>query len=444
MLNKEKLLNIIDDSLHQINPEKLINKACSFDKKTNSLTIQNSTLKIPSGKKIHLFASGKAVQTMAHAMSEIIGEDFIEQVTIVGPYEQDEKTSKIKNLTYLQSTHPLPSQKSVDAALQMTKTLQTLNKDDIFIYLLSGGTSALMELPVPSIPLDDFQSTTSLMLKNSMPIEAINCVRKHISQVKGGRLSNLTDATGYVLVLSDVLGDNLEDIGSSPFYFDKTTFEDAVNYLYKYKIFDDLPMSVKSYLENGCNDKVEETLKKEALHIKHFIIGSNSQFLHSIQDKLQDLDICAKVYENSIVEDVDTVCKNLLEFIDQNQQGCFIFGGEATVLVKGDGKGGRNQHLALTFLDKYSLNEKNKNSEILFLSVASDGIDGNSDAAGAIVDKSLLQKIKNDPNEQTALQNALNSFDSYSFFKTRGYLIQSGPTHNNMLDAVIIYINKGE
>lgn len=445
MLNKEKLLNIIDDSLLQINPEKLINKACSFDCSTDILTIQNSTIKIPKGKKIHLFGSGKAVQTMAYAMYEVLGENLISQVTIVGPYEQDEKTSKIKNLIYLQSTHPLPSKKSVDAALKMTKTLQSLNKDDIFIYLLSGGTSALMELPVPSISLDDFQLTTSLMLKNSMPIEAINCVRKHISQVKGGRLSNLTNATGYVLVLSDVLGDNLEDIGSSPFYFDQTTFENAVNYLYEYKIFDALPLSVKSYLENGCDNKVEETLKKEASHIKHFIIGSNSLFLHSIQDKLQKLDIYAKVYENSILEDVDTVCKKLLEFIDQNKEGCFIFGGEATVLVKGNGKGGRNQHLALNFLNNYSLsNLQSKTSEILFVSVASDGIDGNSDAAGAIVDKSLLQKIDGDKNEQVALQKALTSFDSYSFFKIRGYLIQSGPTHNNMLDAVIIYINKGE
>ena len=426
MLNKEVFLGVINQSLEQINPQKLIEKNCSYI--NDILYIQNETIKITKKQKVYLFGSGKAVQSMAEAMHKILG-DRVEKVILVGSYK---KELDIKNLEYIQSTHPLPSNKSLEAALRMTKELKKLSRDDVFIYLLSGGSSALMELPIESISLNDFQYATSLMLKNSMPIEAINCVRKHLSQVKGGKLSALTKAQGYVLVLSDVLGDKLEDIGSSPFYFDKTTFKDAVDYLFKYNIFDQLPLSIQNYLLDGCNNNEEETLKKESSNIKHFIIGSNSLFLHSIQEKLEQHNVYAKVYENSIDDDVRVVCENLIDFIKKESKGCFIFGGEATVLVKGDGQGGRNQHLVLEFLNKYP-----KDKEIIFLSVASDGIDGNSDAAGAIIDNDT---VLNEAVLNGELQESLKKFDSYNFFKKINSLIQPGPTHNNMLDAVVIYI----
>jgi len=426
MLNKEVFLGVINQSLEQINPQKLIEKNCSYI--NDILYIQNETIKITKKQKVYLFGSGKAVQSMAEAMHKILG-DRVEKVVLVGSYK---KELDIKNLEYIQSTHPLPSNKSLEAALRMTKELKKLSRDDVFIYLLSGGSSALMELPIESISLNDFQYATSLMLKNSMPIEAINCVRKHLSQVKGGKLSALTKAQGYVLVLSDVLGDKLEDIGSSPFYFDKTTFKDAVDYLFKYNIFDQLPLSIQNYLLDSCNNNEEETLKKESSNIKHFIIGSNSLFLHSIQEKLEQHNVYAKVYENSIDDDVSVVCENLIDFIKKESKGCFIFGGEATVLVKGDGQGGRNQHLVLEFLNKYP-----KDKEIIFLSVASDGIDGNSDAAGAIIDNDT---VLNEAVLNGELQESLKKFDSYNFFKKINSLIQPGPTHNNMLDAVVIYI----
>jgi len=426
MLNKDNLLEVIHKSLREINPENLVEKSCSL--KENILTIQNQSFEIPVKKKVYIFGSGKAVQSMAKSINEILGNK-IEKMLLIGPYVNE---LNLHNIEYLQSTHPLPSNKSLEAALKMTKELKKLNSDDIFIYLLSGGTSALIELPADSISLNDFQSATTLMLKNSMPIEAINCVRKHLSQVKGGRLSSLTKASGYVLVLSDVLGDNLEDIGSSPFYYDKTTFKDAIDYLYKYKIFDQLPNSIQNYLIDGCNEKVEETLKSESENIKHFIIGSNSLFLHSIQKNLSEYNIYAKVYENSIIENVTKVSQKLVEFSLKESSGCFIFGGEATVLVKGSGQGGRNQHLVLEFLNNYP-----KDKEITLLSVASDGIDGNSTAAGAIIDYEIVQKVEMINSD---LQDALRSFDSYNFLKKIDCLIESGPTHNNMLDAVVLYI----
>jgi len=424
--NKEKLVDVISESLKKINPEKLITSSCSY--KDGILKINDESIIIPKNKKITILGSGKAAQSMGKALFEIM-DTHINKMILVGPYTQEFIHEKIE---YLQSSHPLPTQKSLDAANKLIQALEKLQSEDIFIYLLSGGNSALVEMPAHTISLEDFQIATSLMLKASMPIEAINSVRKHISLVKAGGLCNYTQAKGFVLVLSDVLGDSLEDIGSAPFYYDKTTFEDAYNYLRNYNIFEKLPQSIQKHLEKGINKKIKETRKKESDNIKHYIIGSNSVFLKSIHNTLLEYKISSSVLKNSINEDVEIVCKKLLDFCDTNRKGCFIFGGEATVLVKGEGKGGRNQHLVLTFLSQLP-----KNKELIFMSVASDGVDGNSDAAGAIIDTNTLQKVE---DLELDIQKYLNNFDSNTFFQKIDCLVKPGPTHNNMLDAVVLYI----
>ena len=426
MLNKSILLDVMNTTLEDINPKNLITNACSY--KDNILTINNEEIVIPKDKKIYVFGSGKAVQSMAESIYSIL-ENKIEKMFLVGPYEQE---FDMKNVKYLQSSHPLPSQKSVTAAIKITEELKKLSNDDIFIYLLSGGNSALVEMPADNISLKDFELATSLMLKASMPIEAINCVRKHISLVKGGGLCNYTEAKGHILVLSDVMGDNFEDIGSAPFYYDKTMFQDAYDYLKKYKSFNDLPVSIKEHIIKGIDKKIPDTLKEESKNIKHYIIGSNTVFLKNIEHQLLQKDIPSIVYESSIKDDVEVVCKKFLDFCQTGEKGCFIFGGEATVLVTGEGKGGRNQHLVLRFLEQFP-----KNNDILFLSIASDGIDGNSTAAGAIVDRSTLDEVNKCTLDMTKYSQ---NFDSNSFLREIGALVEPGPTHNNMLDAVVIYI----
>ena len=428
MLDKTTLQNIITKSLQNITPQKLIHASCRL--KNDILTINNHSIQISKNKKIYLFGSGKAVQSMAKAMGEILG-DIRGKTLLIGPYEP---TLELTNLEYIQSSHPVPSEKSIEAAKKLESALSELDNDDVFIYLLSGGSSALVELPIEEITLEEFQETTQLMLKNAMPIEAINCVRKHLSKVKGGKLTTLTQAKGYVIVLSDVLGDSLEDIASAPFYIDSTTFQDAVDYLIAYKVFHLLPNSIQHYLNLGISKKKQETLKVESPLIKHFIIGSNTLFLQSIQKEIELLNTKVQIFEQSLFGDTTQLSQELISFIEEKKEGCFIFGGEATVLVKGSGQGGRNQHLVLEFLKSYP-----KDKEIIFLSVASDGIDGNSNAAGAIIDSQTIQEMK---NKNSDITKALKNFDSYNFFKQLNSLIISGPTHNNLLDAVVIYIQK--
>ncbi|MGB9801723.1 MAG: DUF4147 domain-containing protein, partial [Arcobacter sp.] len=299
MLNKKELENIFVSILEEINPQKLIKKQCKFE--NDRFYINSESIEIPKNRKIHILGSGKAVLSMAEALYEIM-EDKIEKALLVGAYENNFKK---QNLTYIKSTHPIPSVKSVEGAKALVKEFEALDEDDFFIYLLSGGNSALVELPADEISLEEFQKTTKLMLENSMPIESINCVRKHISQVKGGRLARFTKAKGVVLTLSDVLGDKLEAIGSAPLYFDSTTFQDAFDALKKYNIFEKVPNSVQNYLKKALNSKDLETPKSESSNVKHYLIGSNDILLNVAKTLLEKKNLNPIIVDEKIDDDVE-------------------------------------------------------------------------------------------------------------------------------------------
>lgn len=415
MLTKENLEQIFNKVLNEINPYNLIENQNEID--INSLP-----------NNITLLGSGKAVLSMAQAIHKKY-QKKIKNTVLVGAYPND---THIKNLTYIQSTHPLPSIQSLQGAKALINTLKSLNQDDFFIYLLSGGNSSLVELPLENITLEDFQKTTDLMIKGAMPIEKINCVRKHISQVKGGKLAKYTKAKGIVFVLSDVLGNNLKAIGSAPLYYDNTSLKDACSYLKEYNLFDMIPLSVQTILSSKST---EETPKKESKNITHFLVGSNTILLEKTKKILIDLYIPHLLQTKSINNDVHKIATFLANEIKKykNETICLLYGGEATVHVTGEGKGGRNQHLALLMIEKIA-----KYDDVILLSCATDGIDGNSKAAGAIIDNNSLQLSK---EKSIDLQKYKNNFDSNTFFQKLGGLVETKPTHNNILDIIMIVIN---
>ena len=374
------LKDIFFNTLETVEPHKLIHKNISY--KNNEISIQNKTF--PLNRKITLLGSGKASLLMAKGIHEIMGE-MIEKSILVS---QSSNSFNLPNTKYIKSCHPIPCEQSIQSAKLIQKSLSSLKEDDFFIYLLSGGNSSLVELPEENISLEEFQEMTDLMLKNALPIEAINCVRKHISQVKGGKLRFSTKAKGIVLVLSDVLGNSFNDIGSAPFFFDNTTYENALKYLHKYNIWDKCPKTIQNILLEQKN----ETPKKESNTIKHFLLGSNNIVLKTAKNLLELQNIKSTVYFESISQDVEKTARIFKDFIKNNSNtpSAFIFGGEATVQVKKNGKGGRNQHLALLmtdFLKDYP--------HVTFLSSATDGRDGNSDACGAVIDsKTILKAIE--------------------------------------------------
>lgn len=428
MSNKTLLNKVFKQLLDEITPQKLVSESCQLDGK--KLTILSKTYDLDEYKNIYLLGSGKAVIPMALEVEKIL-KPFLKKTLIIGPYDSEET---FDNGTYIQSTHPLPSQKSIDAAKSLQGILQTLDKEDLFIYVLSGGNSALVELPEEKISLNEFQEVTRLMLHSGMPIEKINSVRKHLSQVKGGKLAQETKAKGVVLVLSDVIGDDLYAIGSAPFYCDQTSFGDAEDALNTYGVFEQMPESIQVFLKEGTAGKHTETPKVPYEHIEHHILGSNRVVLEKAQQILQKEGIDTSIIDEPLQGDTSQIAKKLLKFSRSHQEKthAYIFGGETTVVVKGEGKGGRNQHLCLNMLTQCDLS-----CDITFLSAATDGVDGNSNAAGALIDIHSLVDAKArhiDP------QHYLESFDSNSFFELTGELLITGPTHNNLLDIMIMLI----
>ncbi len=428
MANKILLKETFTKLLTQITPEKLIKQQCKFNGKL--LTIKETSYDLSKYKNIYLLGSGKAVVLMAKAVHKIL-KGKITQTLIIGPYKYDEK---LENCTYIQSTHPLPSEKSIKAAMALRDMIKSFNEEDLFIYLLSGGTSALVELPEANITLREFQDATSLMLQGGMPIETMNSVRKHLSQVKGGKLAKLTQAEGIVLVLSDVVGDDLHAIGSAPLYFDSTTFGDAILGLKAYSLFEKMPQSIQTFLEEGKNAKQDETPKKQKENIHHHLLGSNALVLQKAKNLFQKAGVSATIINKPLQGNVTELAKQLIKLTTstQTKTHCYLLGGEPTVVVTGNGKGGRNQHLCLSFLSL--LDDKN---DVTFLSAATDGIDGNSNAAGAIIDSSSRAYAQ---AHKINLQRYLENFDSNTFFAKTGELIITGPTNNNLLDIIMILI----
>ncbi len=428
MSTKKLLFNTFNRLIEEIKPQNLIAEQCCYEDET--LTVNDTAIALKPYKKIHLLGSGKAVLPMTEAVQGLLG-DKIADTLIVGAYE---KSALPDGTHYIKSTHPLPTTNSVKAANALRKKLESLGEDDFFIYLLSGGNSALVELPEASITLEEFQATTSIMLKGGMPIEAINCVRKHLSRVKGGKLAACTQAKGIVLVLSDVLGDDLHAIGSAPLYFDTTTFADAIKSLQSFALFDSLPQGVQHFLREGAEGKHPETPKSEKKGIRHFILGSNTIVINRARELLETAGLATTLVSKPLQGDANELAASLVELAEsyEGERHCFILGGEATVNVRGDGRGGRNQHLALCVM--LALSGK---TEISFLSAATDGVDGNSDAAGALIDTNSRINAKAfgiDPIYY------LETFDSNAFFAKTGELLMPGPTHNNLLDIVMMVV----
>ncbi len=428
MSNKTLLNKVFNRLLEQITPQKIIAEQCRYAEET--LRVAQDSYDLSQYKNIYLLGSGKAVIPMAKTVQELLKER-ISHTLIVGPYPLDEELEKTR---YMQSTHPLPSGQSLLAANAMQEELRGFGQEDFFIYLLSGGSSSLIELPEAPISLEEFQEATTLMLRGGMTIDAINCVRKHLSAVKGGKLALLTQAKGIVLVLSDVIGDDLHAIGSAPLYYDKTRFEEAIETLENASIFEQMPPSIQRFLIEGKEGMNDETPKEEQKHISHHIIGSNKTVLHKAKALLEELGVETSIIKEPMQGEVSGLARKLYDLatVPLQKRHCYILGGEATVTVKAEGEGGRNQHLCLSLLSLLK-----DEADITFLSAATDGIDGNSKAAGALIDKHSRANAK---AKHLDIQYYLDDFDSYTFFLQSKELLIPGPTHNNLLDIAMIMI----
>jgi hydroxypyruvate reductase len=261
-----------------------------------------------------------------------------------------------------------------------------------------------------------------LLLQSGATIDEFNCVRKHLSMIKGGKLVQDLNCDGCALVMSDVVSNDLSVISSGCTYNDNTTVSDAMNIITKYSLGKKLPKKVITHLKHSLNTRA---IRPSRLRIKNKIIATNQDCLNAMILKSKHLGFATKVY-SPIRHDVVVAAKKIVQMIPRKKNSCMIFGGEPTVQVKGKGKGGRNQELVLQILKLIH----NSNDHLLVSSISTDGIDGNTTCSGALIENNLsnLQKIS----------SYLKNNDSHSFFKKYGGLVKTGPTHTNLMDIGLI------
>ncbi len=412
-------------ALERVRPSGLIGFHCQLD--GDMLLVQGERYDLNQYERIFVLGSGKAAVPMAEALEQLLGERIYAGVVVSPSCE----AMALQRITCMEADHPIPTEKSLEGANALIQMLRQCRKNDLFIYLLSGGSSALIEMPVEGVTLAEIQMTTDLMLKNALNISQINSIRKHLSAIKGGRLAEYTEASGIVLTLSDVIGDDLYSIGSAPLYADHSTYKEVIETLEVYGLFEQLPASVKKVLQEGIKGLRLETPKHPFDRVRHYLVGTNILARQAVMEKAFSLGLDAKVIEAPLQGDVHYAVEWMLDIARQSPQKVLIFGGEVTVKVNGSGQGGRNQHAVLYMLKQM----KELGISMGFLSAGTDGIDGNSKAAGALIDSQSLQ-------QQTKMQLNMDAYleanDSNGFFRQLGGLIETGPTGTNVMDIAII------
>lgn len=408
---KRECLDILEAGLRAADPENIIPKFVTAEE----IKINGEVLKIRDFSNIYTVAFGKAGDSITRALNAIIP---IKSGIIVIPKGSKSKI-KGKKFQIFNSGHPKPDQTSVKAAKEVTKFLQNRRDGELTIFLVSGGGSALLAIP-DDITLEDKIYVTDLLLKSGASIQEFNCIRKHLSKIKGGKLVENIKCHGIALVMSDVEGDDLSSIASGTTYKDDTTFLDALNIINKYKLKNKIPLEIMQRFENGFKGEIPETPKKTK--IKNYIIANNRDCLKAMESKASDFGYAAKTIQvfGNIKDATQTIMENIPE-----EKGCLIFGGETTVEVIGKGVGGRNQELVLRIL-KNSQNLK----KIVIAAMGTDGIDGNSLFAGAIT-----ENIKID---ESIIKEFLKNSDSGRFFQKQKCNIKTDFTHTNLMDIGII------
>jgi glycerate 2-kinase len=377
---------------------------------------------LPPAKKIFGFGLGKAAVAMTRALAD---ETALTDALVITKHASP---LDIESATVIEGNHPIPGKDSLLAGSAAMDFLAQLTKDDLLVCLISGGGSALMTAPL--IPLADLQALTSALLASGARIDEINTLRRHLDELKGGGVAQRARSAQVVsLILSDVVGDALEAIASGPTAPDFTTREDVLSIIEKYKLKEKIPASVISSLRETAkpDDPIFE-------RVQNMIIASNRTALEFARSQLEGKGFLTKVVDNGLQGEARDVGRDLArrlkdEIEKMKRPFCLLAGGETTVTLHGDGKGGRNQELALGAVDELS-----GLKDVMLISIASDGEDGPTDAAGVVVTGETAQRAN---MLGMIAADFLSRNDAYSFFAKLDDLIKTGPSGTNVNDLVL-------
>jgi glycerate 2-kinase len=382
-------------------------------------------------RNIYLTGAGKASARMAVAVERLLGKRITGGLLNV----KHGHVAKLRRIRLNECGHPVPDEAGVQGAQEIGNIAAKAGEDDLLICLISGGGSALMPFPAQPVTLAEKQDTTQLLLRSGANIHEINTVRKHISSIKGGQLAALAwPAQVLSLILSDVIGDDLDVIGSGPTAPDSSTFLDALAVLEKFGLTNLVPPPVSERIRAGVAGEIPET-PKTLERVQNLIVGSNQLALDAAAGAARELGYRPLILSSFIEGETRDVAKVHAAIAKEvlssgrpvKRPACVISGGETTVTIKGNGLGGRNQEFALAAaMDIAAI------SGVLMLSGGTDGSDGPTDAAGALCDGTTIARA-----EKLGLNAAdfLARNDSYHFFEPLGDLIKTGPTGTNVMDV---------
>ena len=443
-------LRSLEIAISAVKPKNLMN--ISIRTRGSTLIIKGEEFDLRKFKRIYIIGGGKATAEMALSFEEIlVSLNDIDYEGIINIPKGSEKFILFKNskISINPGSHPIPDDRGLEGTKSMIKLIEQSNKNDLIFCLISGGGSALLPLPANNISIDDLKSVNAILLASGASIHEINTIRKHISKFKGGNLAKRihisSGATIISLIISDVVGDDLDIIASGPTVPDTTTFKDALEIIKKYNIYEKIPQTIVDYIEKGLQDIRLENPKPndkcfEKVH--NYLIGSVKSAVDAIISYLGEQGFITEYFSNTITGEAREFGKSLYNIISQRISGEFnklalIGTGELTVTIQGKGIGGRNQEMLLSFLNY--IKELNVDYNFLIIGANLDGIEGNSQVMGALIDNFTFNQMnieKIDPVKY------LNNNDSNNFFKILNSEIITGPTGCNVNDIVIVLISK--
>ena len=431
-------VRIFNKGIEAVEPGLAVKRFCR--REGDNLFIGNRKYDLSGIKNIFVTGAGKATAPMAAAIEDILGENITCGIINV----KYGHTASLNRIRLIEAGHPVPDKNGMQGADEILNLVEGAKKDDLVLCLISGGGSALLVLPTEGITLKDKQDTIKILLSCGATIHEINTIRKHISKIKGGRLARAASpATMVSLILSDVVGDDLDVIASGPSVPDPSTFEECLEIFKKYKITKNIPKTVVLHIRKGASSKASETPKEGDRIFKNtynLIIAGNMEAINAARQESNKMGYKTLVLSSMIegetrdVAKVHTaIAKEILKTSNPiPPAACILSGGETTVNITGSGLGGRNQEFVLAAAIDIA-----ERKNIVVLSGGTDGGDGPTDAAGAIADTNTLKRAES--MSLNPSRYLLNN-DSYNFFKKLGDLLITGPTNTNVMDLRIILV----
>jgi hydroxypyruvate reductase len=436
---QECVKRLTQAALEAVDPAQAVREA--VQKEGSHLSIAGAEYDLDRFERVFVLGGGKAGAPMAQALAEILGAKLTAGwINVKEGHLVDAPLPK--TLTIHEAGHPIPNAAGQLGAQRILELAGEAGAQDLVFCLISGGGSALLPLPVEGITLADLQALTDALLRCGATINEINAVRKHCSQIKGGQLARAASPAPIVsLLLSDVVGNPLDVIASGPTVPDTDTFDDAYAVLCKYDIVNDVPQNIVTRIRAGMAGDLPDTPKLgDAIfgRVQNVVVGSNAIAAQAAQGAAQEMGFNTLLLStyiegeaSQVAQVAAAIAKSLMvEGWPLPRPACVIAGGETTVTVRGSGKGGRNQELALAA----ALALEGWQGVTVF-TLATDGTDGPTDAAGAVIDGETIARAR---QLDMSAADFLARNDSYSFFDRLGDLIRTGPTNTNVNDLLFI------